>query len=362
MSFIPENQFAYKPKSNTTCALITLHDSVTKLLEDESCHGAIIISYDFSKAFDTLPHHLLLEKLKALRFPSGFILWLHSYLTNRQQRIRIGGSRSTCLPVTSGVPQGSLLGPFLFLLMCHDISTHNHSSILVQYADDTTVVCPVYVNTNTELLVSNEVAHMKDWASMNGFTLNSAKTQILQINKRSHIQSPISLLSKFHNSIFRVLGVVWSSNLSWSAHFKSVQRVCSKRLYLLRMLKSVVPHDELWQVFDAVIVNALMYSIELFGPLSVEIRTMIYRLYKRAKQIICSKRCMCPFPRPFNDRLNVRISSLLEKAQKSDHPLYPIVPHRNQKGRFTIPFCRTVRRRNCFTVFSVVNQTNVHID
>ena len=82
-----------------------------------------------------------------------------------------------------------------------------------------------------------------------------------------------------------------SSDLSWSAHFKSVQKVCSKRLYLLRILKNVVPHDELWQVFDAVIVNALMYSIELFGP-SVEIRTMIYRLYKRAKQIICSKRCV----------------------------------------------------------------------
>ena len=120
---IPPHQFAYKPMSNTTCALITLHNAITKSLDDDASFGAAIISFDFSNAFDTLPHHRLLQKLQKLHFPTVFFLWLYNYLPicrckkpfcrcNRQQRMCIGDMKSDCLLVMSSVPQSSLLGPY----------------------------------------------------------------------------------------------------------------------------------------------------------------------------------------------------------------------------------------------------------
>ncbi len=184
LAWVPHHQFAYKPKSNTTCALISLHDTITMFMEDERCIGVIVISYDFSKAFDTLPHHILLKKIQDLQFPSGFVLWLHSYLSGRKQRVRVGHTWSDPLPVSSGVPQGSLLGPFLFMMMCHDISVYHKDCALMQYADDTTVACPIYSDSDTLSIVNPEVDHMEKWANSNGFKLNSSKTKTLFLTKK----------------------------------------------------------------------------------------------------------------------------------------------------------------------------------
>ena len=121
----------------------------------------------------------------------------------------------------------------------------------------------------------------------------------------------------------------------------------------------------MWRIFDAVIVNALMYAIELFGPLSFVIRKIARRIYKRAKFIICRRECSCLYPESFESIQTARILSLLSKAQRPTHPLHPIVPHPrpNDRGLFSVPFSKTTRRRrNCFTVFAVIKHANVPID
>ena len=107
----------YKPKSNTVCALIALHDRITSLMDDPSVGGCALISYDFEKAFDSISHDILIRKLDNLGFPGGFLFWLDK----KEQGVRIKNSRSTLLNVTSGAPQGSLLGPYLFALNIQDI-------------------------------------------------------------------------------------------------------------------------------------------------------------------------------------------------------------------------------------------------
>ena len=160
------------------------------------------------------------------------------------------------------------------------------------------------------------------------------------------------------------LGVTWTSSLSWDLHFKSIEEKCAKRLYLLRVLKHVVTHEELWRVFDAVIANPLLYAVELFGPSSFTCRKIVSRIFKRAKYLICGHTCNfdCPNPTPFETMQTSRILKLLSKAQTRIHPLYPIVQHPNDRGSFSVPFSRTTRRRKCFTVFSTLLFANVHID
>lgn len=137
-----------------------------------------------------------------------------------------------------------------------------------------------------------------------------------------------------------------------------------RRLYLLRVMRKVVSHDELWLVFDAVIANAVLYAVELFGPPSFAVREIVRRISKRAKNIICgyANNCDCGRPIPFETAQSVRVLKLLSKAQAPMHLLYPIVQHPNHCGSLIVPFSRTCQRRKCFTVFSVLLHNNVHID
>ena len=104
------NQFSYRPKSSTTCAIIQLHDAVTQILE-QNVKGALVLSYDFSKAFDTLTHQLIIKRLIECKFPCNMIRWIQSYLTNRSQKTVIGGVESIEIPVYFWSPSGIHFGP-----------------------------------------------------------------------------------------------------------------------------------------------------------------------------------------------------------------------------------------------------------
>jgi hypothetical protein len=156
----------------------------------------------------------LMEKLTALHFPSGFVIWLHDYLNERQQRVRIGNSKSRSLPVTSGVPQGSLLGPYLFLMMSHDFSASDPSCIVCQYANDTTVACPFRSYSDVDLKIKNEMLHMQQWSASNGFKLNSSKTQCLPISKRSCVNVFAHMSTLHLRDSIKLLGATWTSSLS----------------------------------------------------------------------------------------------------------------------------------------------------
>ena len=113
ISTFPPKQFAYRPNSDTTCALVSIHDEITKRLDDLRSDACILINYDFHKAFDSISHSILLKKLDQANFSHGFIRWLDSYLCDRSQSIRIRNVTSDPCAVTSRAPQGSLLGPFV---------------------------------------------------------------------------------------------------------------------------------------------------------------------------------------------------------------------------------------------------------
>ena len=114
--------------------------------------SCVLLNYDFTKAFDSVSHGILLRKILALQFAIGFVKWLENYLKDRSQQIRVNGVLSTFRQVTSGVPQGSLLGPYLFVLYCFDHTPKCDDTLILQYADDVYQVVPVKNRMSTVAL------------------------------------------------------------------------------------------------------------------------------------------------------------------------------------------------------------------
>ena len=143
---IDHSQFANRSESSTVFALTTVQDAVVKFLDDVSVCAIRLVTFDMTRAFDCIPHHLLLNCIVQSNFPHclNFVNWLNSYLSDRYQRVKFGNVRSSDVLVTSGVPQASILGPLLFALY---FSSYNPSSCkvrAVKYADDITLVIPIY--------------------------------------------------------------------------------------------------------------------------------------------------------------------------------------------------------------------------
>jgi retron-type reverse transcriptase len=160
-------------------------------LEDEEVDSVKVISFDFSKAFDSVPHDILCEKLKQTKLNPYIINWILDFLTKRKQRVVVDGIATDFLDINRGVPQGTVIGPFLFSLMVNDINLENPDrNLLTKFADDLTVSAPV---TNTGDSAASEVRNIKGWASENRMDINMSKTWEMVVRGKSTKPLPLQL-------------------------------------------------------------------------------------------------------------------------------------------------------------------------
>ena len=236
-SKIEPRQHGFLPLKSCESQLIPFTDSLARCLNRGS--RTDIIYFDFAKAFDSVNHDIILDKLKNQYGINGLLLkFFVEYLSSRVQRVVIGNELSEELPVASGVPQGSILGPLLFVLFINDIGNDiNKGSSLLLYADDTKLFREIS-NDHDCLLLQQDINTLNNWATANKMKFHPDKCKVLSVSLQRSNRDPfpykLSGVPLQHVNSEKDLGVHIASNLCWTNHCNHLLYKASRNLGLLR--------------------------------------------------------------------------------------------------------------------------------
>jgi len=270
----------------------------------ESKCFALGIFVDLSKAFDVLDHDILISKCFKYGIRGIVLDWIRSYLSDRFQKVAIRQrgvcNESSYLPVSYGVPQGSVLGPLLFIIFINDLLniTTGTSHLILNYADDTNLLLREKDFPSLISEAETYFSRLLNWFSHNRLAVNNSKTNCtLFVTKNmvedypSRIDLNSSVINVSTNSKF--LGINIDCSLSWSKHIFNVCERVSKNLYSLRALRKVLDYDSLLVVYYANIYSHIRYGIIFWGS-SSDVQH-VFVLQKRSLRILLnlSPRASC---------------------------------------------------------------------
>ena len=202
-----------------------------------------VLYLDFAKPFDSVDHNVLLSKLKAYGVSGQLLNWFANYLSGLLQRVVIDEVTSQWTPVTSGVPQGSLLGRLLFIIFINDLPDVAICDVFTSlYADDTKVYCNI--NTTEDCMsMQKTLTNMDTWTQHNNIRFNASKSKVLTVTQK---KSPLNFIYKLDNvklervSTEKYVGVNITNSLTWNTHIHAIAAKANKLLGLLKRTRSLL--------------------------------------------------------------------------------------------------------------------------
>lgn len=279
------SQYGFQKGLSTELAILELQDRVSKILSERKC--CLGIYMDLSKAFDTLDHAILLAKLQHYGIRGIALSWFKSYLSDRKQYVAINGTRSDINTLTCGVPQGSILGPLLFLIYVNDLAYVFDSGIPILFADDTN---GIYISSNYPDLFTNvnrELSRISDWFKQNKLAVNESKTKYMLFHSyrnrppdNSVIILNDSILERVESTKF--LGVLIHENLTWQTHIKYICNKLSKITAVLARIKHQLPIYVMKIIYNSLFSSHLLYGITVWGGSPASHLDRMVKLQKKA--------------------------------------------------------------------------------
>ena len=276
-------------RSTVTLLLSAFHDWAACLERRHSIH---CIFLDLVKAFDSVPHKRLLLKLECLGIRGNLLFWLEHFLTKRLQRVVINGTFSDWLPVLSGVPQGSVLGPLLFLLYVDDIYLCVSHSSVQMFADNIALYREIIFPSDRDLL-QNDLNQVYAWSRKWLLNLNPSKCDSLCI---SYKHSPPSAQYRLGGhqlstkSTIRYLGIYINSHLKWSDHVKCITAKSSRTLNHLRHTLYTCPSSVKAVVYRCIVRPLLEYASPVWYLYSPGDIKKLEAVQRRAARWVCGSR------------------------------------------------------------------------
>ena len=261
IGFLYKFQSGFRPGDSTINQLIFLVHKIYEALEGGK--EVRVVFLDISKAFDKVWHAGLLRKLEALGIQSPLLQWFESYLCNRKQRVVIEGQCSDWRSINSGVPQGSVLGPLLFLIYINDI-TDDLASLPLIYADDTTLLEIVDDPAVSAGRLNSDLNKIAVWADKWSVTMNPVKTRnvvfSLKRNKQVHPHLFLHSNNVKDAESHTHLGLTLQSSMSWRKHIVQVYEKASKRLNMLKFVTYKLDRSILTSLYKSLIRPLMEYG------------------------------------------------------------------------------------------------------
>ena len=282
-------QYGFRANHSTQFAALELIDRITQDLDQGNM--PITIFMDLSKAFDTLNHDILIYKLKSYGLSEAALKLMQSYLTNRKQYVEINNTQSTKNDITVGVPQGSILGPLLFIIYINDIIHSSTVFRFIIFADDTTLYTTLNTQEDINDILNDELVKINNWLKVNKLSLNVDKTKAMLfhmpqkriLNLRLKIAgSNIEFIDNFN-----FLGITINKHLNWTKHMNILSAKIAKTVGILNTLKHVLPINILKMIYNSLIPCHLNYGILLWG-VQHNANDKLHKLQKKAIRIITS--------------------------------------------------------------------------
>ena len=253
-------QSGFRPGGSTVNQLVYLVHKIYDAFEKGK--EVRMVFLDISKAFDKVWHKGLLYKLESLGVRGSLLKWFESYLSNRKQRVVVDGQTSSWCTIEAGVPQGSVLGPLLFLIYINDITMNIHSdkSNCLLYADDTSLFDIVENPNDSADKFNHDLEEMHSWAKTWLVTINPTNTFSAKRTKQQHPDLFYDGKKIHEVSHHTHLGVTLSSNLAWREHILNIYEKASKRLNVLKGIKYQVSRDTLRALYKSLVRPLMEYA------------------------------------------------------------------------------------------------------
>lgn len=287
-----EGQYGFRCQHSTELAALEILDRIVCAMDSNEI--PINIYLDLSKAFDTLDHQILLNKFKYYGVQNMSLNLLNSYLCNRQQYVVFNDVYSDFKPISTGVPQGSILGPLFFIIYLNDLSRVCNMFKPVIYADDTTLFAVLEVfGINTQELEQNinyELQLITTWFKANRLSINARKTKAMLFHNPQRKVNNISIqldgsTVEFVQE-FNYLGIFFDVKLSWKSHINHTAKKVSRTIGVMNKLKYFLPGYILHTLYNSLIYPHLNYGILVWGQSA----TKLFKLQKKSIRLIANEK------------------------------------------------------------------------
>lgn len=286
-SFFNNAQHGFRRNFSCETQLLLLTNDL--FINLDSGYPTIAVFLDFAKAFDKVSHNLLLLKLSKLKIDPNVLRWIEAFLSKRQQFVYANNTMSSLCSVSSGVPQGSVLGPLLFLIYINDISENLSSSIKL-FADD----CVIYrkITTNTDLLIlQDDLFTVSEWCNTWLMSLNTNKCKCMRFSRSLLDTNPQLLLNNTlleYTNEYKYLGLLLTPTLSWRAHINSVVSAANRSLGYIRRNFNSAPSNLKRLLYVTLIRPKLDYASSIWNPSQITLSNLIEAIQSRAVRFIMS--------------------------------------------------------------------------
>ena len=273
------SQHAYRKHHSTTTSLIEITEYIHKELENKQIPA--IIATDLSKAFDSVSHGLLLRKLQNLGLHKSTTTWISSYLSSRTQTTKFSTIESDKEKVLAGVPQGSILGPVLFIAFTTDLALEVTECKFVAYADDAALLVSASTLKDLQNKIESSVSAVQKWYTRNGLLINADKTEFMVIKQRADLEinikngdKPVNITSK---KCLKILGVKVDSQLTYRNHVAQIKSRAANSIRNIARSNNVLSLSSRIILTNALVVPHYNYADVVYDGCTSDARLSLER-------------------------------------------------------------------------------------